>query len=102
MYFICFFTHVIYIYNTYILYVKKYIAHELICGIHVVYICISYIYNFTRFTYEMFNTVLSKFVGLVGQSDIFSKCPTKNASVPDQMSDKNFPTEEKNIELGNS
>ena len=44
---------------------------------------------------------LSKFVGLVGQSDIFRKCPTKNARVPDQMSDKIFPTEEKkSIELG--
>ena len=44
-------------------------------------------------------SVLSKFVG---QSDIFSKCPTKNVSVPDQMSDKNFPTQKKIIELGNS
>ena len=41
-------------------------------------------------------SVLSKFVGLVGQSDIFLKCPTKNVSLPDQMSDKNFPTK-KNI-----
>ncbi|KAK3108867.1 hypothetical protein FSP39_017555 [Pinctada imbricata] len=47
-----------------------------------------------RVTFPPF-TDLSKFVGLVGQSDIFSKCPTKNARVPDQMSDKNFPTEKK-------
>ena len=38
-------------------------------------------------------TVLLKFVG---QWDIFSKYPTrKNSRVPDQMSDKNFPTEKK-------
>ena len=50
---------------------------------------------FQYMKYDVTCTVLSKFVGLVGQSDIFSKCPTKNASVPDQMSDKNFPTEKK-------
>ena len=42
--------------------------------------------------------VLSKFVGLVGQSNIFSKCPTKNASLLDQM----FRPKKKIIELGNS
>ena len=48
-----FFTHVIYMYDTYILYVKKYmyITHELKCGIRVVYIYLSYIYNFTHVTH---------------------------------------------------
>ena len=39
--------------------------------------------------------VLSKFVGPVGQSDIFYECPTKNVRVPDQMSDRKY----KNIRL---
>ena len=37
---------------------------------------------------SFYTTVLSKFVGPVGQSDIFYECPTKNVRVPDQMSDK--------------
>ena len=40
-------------------------------------------------------SVLSKFVGPVGQSDIYNECPTKNVIVPDQMSDKKY----KNIYL---
>ena len=39
--------------------------------------------------------VLSKFVGPVGQSDIFYECPTKNVRVLDQMSDRKY----KNIHL---
>ena len=35
-------------------------------------------------------TVVSKFVGPVGQSDISYECPTKNVGVPDQMSDRNY------------
>ena len=35
-------------------------------------------------------TVVSKFVGPVGQSDISYECPTKNVGVPDQMSDGNY------------
>ena len=34
------------------------------------------------------SAVLSKFVGPVGQSDIFYECLTKNVGVPDQMSDR--------------
>ena len=34
--------------------------------------------------------MLSKFVGPVGQSDIFYECSTKNVRVPDQMSDKKY------------
>ena len=40
-------------------------------------------------------TVLSKFVGPVGQSDIFYECPTKIVRVSDQISDKKY----KNIHL---
>ena len=40
-------------------------------------------------------SVLSKFVGPVGQSDISYECPTKNVRVPDQMSDRKY----KNIHL---
>ena len=43
------------------------------------------------------SAVLSKFVGPVGQSDIFYECPTKNVRVPDQMSDRKY----KNIQLVN-
>ena len=39
--------------------------------------------------------VLSKFVGSVGQLDIFYECPTKNVRVSDQMSDRKY----KNIHL---
>ena len=39
--------------------------------------------------------VLSKFVGPVGQSDIFYECPTKIVRVLDQMSDRKY----KNIHL---
>ena len=39
--------------------------------------------------------VLSKFVGPVGQPDIFYECPTKNVSTLDQMSDRKY----KNIHL---
>ena len=39
--------------------------------------------------------MLSKFVGPVGQSDIFYECPTKNVRVSDQMSDRKY----KNIHL---
>ena len=39
--------------------------------------------------------LLSKFVGHVGQSDIFYECPTKNVRVPDHMSDR----KKKNIHL---
>ena len=42
-------------------------------------------------------TVLSKFIGPVGQSDISHECPTKNVRVPHQMSDKKY----KNIHLVN-
>ena len=42
------------------------------------------------------DTVVSKFVGPVGQSDISYECPTKNVGVPDQMSDRNY---KKNIHL---
>ena len=41
-------------------------------------------------------SVVSKFVGPVGQSDISYECPTKNVGVPDQMSDRNY---KKNIHL---
>ena len=41
------------------------------------------------------NTVLSKFVGPVGQSDIFYECLTKYVRVSDQMSDRKY----KNIHL---
>ena len=41
------------------------------------------------------NAVLSKFVGPVGQSDIFYECPTKNVRVADQISDRKY----KNIHL---
>ena len=39
--------------------------------------------------------MLSKFVGPVGQSDIFYECLTKNVRVSDQMSDRKY----KNIHL---
>ena len=35
-------------------------------------------------------SVLSKFVGPVGQSDIFYACPTKNVRVLDQMSGRKY------------
>ena len=38
-------------------------------------------------------TVVSKFVGPAGQSDISYECPTKNVGVPDQMSDRNYKQE---------
>ena len=42
------------------------------------------------------SSVLSKFVGPVGQSDIFYECPAKNVRVEsDQMSDRKY----KNIHL---
>ena len=34
--------------------------------------------------------VLSKFVGPVGQSDIFHECLTRNVRVSDQMSDRKY------------
>ena len=37
-----------------------------------------------------YKTVLSKFVGPVGQSDISYECLTKNVRVPDQMSDRKY------------
>ena len=40
-------------------------------------------------------SVLSKFVGPVGQPDISYECPTKNVRVSDQMSDRKY----KNIHL---
>ena len=40
--------------------------------------------------FAWYNAVLSKFVGPVGQSDIFYECPTKNVRVSDQMSGKNI------------
>ena len=43
-----------------------------------------------------YESVVSKFVGPVGQSDISYECPTKNVGVPDQMSDRNY---KKNIHL---
>ena len=39
--------------------------------------------------------LLSKYVGPVGLSDIFYKCPTKNVRAPDQMSHRKY----KNIHL---
>ena len=49
--------------------------------------------NMTQYTWERTRnmiTVVSKFVGPVGQSDISYECPTKNVGVPDQMSDRNY------------
>ena len=38
---------------------------------------------------------LLKFIGVVGQSDIFYECPTKNITVLDQISNRKY----KNIDL---
>ena len=46
-----------------------------------------------KFQYHL--EVLSKFVGPVGQSDIFYECLTKNVGVPDKMSDRKWWKEEK-------
>ena len=40
--------------------------------------------------YYNYSSVLSKFVGPVGQLDIFYKCPTKKCRVLDQMSDRKY------------
>ena len=46
---------------------------------------IQYLYN-----KQISLSVLSKFVGPVGQSDIFYECPTKNVRAPNQMSDRKY------------
>ena len=45
---------------------------------------------------NLISSVLSKFVGPVGQSDISYECPTKNIRVSDQMSNRKY----KNIRFG--
>ena len=61
--------------------------------------CLIYIYFcvISMFVSEKnaYITVLSKFAGPVGQSDISYKCPTNIVRVPDQMSDRKY----KNIHL---